>query len=817
MTIAALGSMALLTNIRVAARSLRKHPAFSGMAVIILALGIGANTAIFSVVNAVLLRSLPYGDPPSLVAVFADGAARGQGNRMATTGGDFAWWRERVRTFADLAALRNEARRITSVETPMVPLTHAVTANYFDVLGSRPALGRGFLSGEDEPGRNHVVVLAYGVWRDVFAADPSVVGRKIDLDGEPYTVVGVMGPEFYSAHIFAVQPGLFVPKAFSLIRDDHATRDIVVYGRIKPGESVRTAQAEMTAIAKSLSAEHPETNDRWGARVLPIRELAVGSFGATGFILLAAVSLVLLIACANVANLTLSRASERSREMALRVALGANRQRIVSQLLTESLLLSIVGGALGALLAFVAADPLARLIPAQAGVPFLDHVGVDGTVLGFSLVLSVLSGLLFGLFPAREATRVDLVDVLREGGRSQVSSRGRWFRDGLVVAEVALAVVVASGAGLMMRTIGGLEAVRPGFDVDRLLSLRTSLRGDEFSTAAARRAYFDELQRRLQSIPGIASASATSFEPPMPPGGVFGDVRISLPGLPDDGAAPPSAVSNIIMPGFFETLGVPLVSGRTITNADQADSRKVTVINQAMADKYFSGLDPLGRSFALHGPGQTPMEIVGVVGNVITAGLDPTPRPVFYVPYAQNPIPVMTVVMRVPQGDPMAVAREAEKTAWSSSRSTNVYFVRSATSRIADLNWQPRFGALLLGGFAALALLLGAVGIYAVISYGVLQRQAEIGLRMALGARASAVLGMIMNGGLRLAVKGVVGGLIASLVVTRVLSGFLYGVTPNDPTTLGAVALLLIAVASVACMVPAIRASRVSPGAILRE
>ncbi len=809
--------MSLISDVSLALRSLLKHRAFSGLAVLILALGIGANTAIFSVVSAVLLRSLPYGDPSSLVGIFADGAARGQGRRLATTGGDFAWWRERVRTFADLAAMRNEARRITNVENPVVPLTHAVSANYFDVLGSRPALGRGFLPGEDEPGKGQVVVLGYGIWQDVFAADPSVVGRKIDLDGEPYTVVGVMGPEFYSAHIFAVQPGLFVPKAFSLIRDDHATRDIVVYGRIKAGEDVSTAQAEMTAIAKSLSAEHPETNDRWGAIVLPIRELAIGSFGATGFILLAAVSLVLLIACANVANLTLSRASERSREMALRVALGADRRAIVTQLLTESLLLSIVGGTLGALLAFFAADPLARLIPAQAGVPFLDRVGVDGTVLGFSLLLSVLSGLLFGLFPAREATRVNLVDVLREGGRSQVSARGKWFRDGLVVAEVALAVVVASGAGLMLRTIGGLEAVRPGFDVDRLLSLRTSLRGDEFSAPAARRAYFDELQRRLQAIPGIASASATSFEPPMPPGGVFGDVRISVPGFPDDGAAPTSAVSNVIMPGFFETLGVPIVSGRAITADDEADSRRVTVVNQAMAEKYFPGLDPVGRSFALHGPGQAAMEIVGVVGNVMTAGIDPTPRPVFYVPYAQNPIPVMTVVMRVPQGDPMVVARDAEKAAWSSSRSTNVYFVRSATSRMADLNWQPRFGALLLGGFAALALLLGAVGIYAVISYGVLQRQAEIGLRMALGARASAVLGMVLNGGLRLTIKGVLGGLLASLVVTRVLAGSLYGVTPNDPATLAMVALLLIAVATAACMVPAIRASRVSPGDILRE
>ncbi len=809
--------MMLASNLRIAFRSLRKRPAFTAMAVSILALGIGANTAMFSVVNAVLLRSLPYGDPGSLVVVFADGAARGQGPRLPVTPGDFAWWRERTRVFSDLAALHNDARRITSIETPIVPLTHAVTANYFDVLGSRPALGRGFVAGEDEPGRGDVVVLGYGLWQSVFAGDPTVVGRKIDLDGEPHTVVGVMGRDFYSAHIFAVQPGLFVPKAFAPLRDDHSTREIVVYGRLAPGRTLEAAQAEMSAITLSVAQEHPETNDRWGARVVPIRDLAIGPFGATGGILLAAVSLVLLIACANVANLTLARASEQTREMALRVALGANRRRIVAQLLTESLMLSMAGGLLGAGLAFLAAEPLARLIPAQAGVPFLDRVSVDGWVLGFTLLLSVASGLLFGLFPAREAARTDLAEVLREGGRTQVSSRGRRFRDGLVIAEVALAVVIAACAGLMLQTIDGLQAVKPGYDVDRLLSLRTSLRGDEFQTPESRRAHFEELKRRLEAIPGIAQATATSFEPPMAPAGGFGGVPIAIPGFPEDSVSPPSAISNIVMPDFFSTLGIPLLSGRGITTDDQAASALVTVINQAMADKYFSGLEPLGRSFALLGPKQMPMEIVGVVGNVMTAGIDPTPRPVFYLPYAQNPIRVMTVVMRVPQGDPLSLAREAEKAAWALSRSTNVYFVRTMESRRLDLNWQPRFGALLLAGFAGLALFLGGIGTYAVISYTVLQRRTEIGLRMALGARASGVIAMVLNGGLKLTFKGVLSGIIAALAVTRVLNGFLYGVSSSDPVTLARVAALLVAVAGSACLIPALRASRVDPGTVLRE
>ena len=810
--------MPLFLDLRLALRSLLKHRAFSGMAVLILALGIGANTAIFSVVNAVLIRSLPYGDPASLVTVFGDGVARGQGGRLPVTAGDYAWWRQRTRAFSDLAALRNESRRITSVESPVVPLVHAVTANYFDVLGSRPAIGRGFLAGEDEPGRTHVVVLGYGTWQTIYAGDPTVVGRSIDLDGEPHTVVGVMGREFFSAHTFSnVQPGLFIPKAFSLLRDEHATRDILVYGRLAPGVSMAAAQAEMTSITADLARQHPETNDRWGAAVVPIRELAVGQFGPTGVILLAAVSLVLLIACANVANLTLSRASERSREVALRVALGGSRGRIVTQLLTDSLLLSLTGGALGALIAFVAKGPLAHMIPAQAGVPFLDRVGVDGPVLGFTLLISVASGLLFGLFPAREATRVDLVDVLREGGRSQVSSRGRRFRSGLVVAEVALAVVVAVGAGLMLRSFNGLQGVSPGFDADRVLTLRTSLRGDDFATPASRLAHFEELKRRLEAIPGIARVTATSFEPPMPAAGVFGGARLSLPGVADDAASAPSAVASVVMPDFFETLGVPVIKGRGITADDRAASRRVVVINRAMADKYFPGVDPLGRTFAFFGPQAPQMEIVGVVGDVMSAGTDPTPRPVFYTPYAQNPLPIMTVLMRVPRGNPMAVARQAETVAWSLSRSTNVYFIQTLARKIDDLNWRSRLGASLLGAFAFLALLLGAVGIYAVISYTVQQRQAEIGLRMALGARASGVLAMVLRGGLGLTAKGVLGGLVASLLVTRALKGFLYGVSPNDPLTLAAVSAILLLVASVASLIPAFRASRLNPGAVLKE
>lgn len=813
-----LAPMTIASDVRIALRSLRKRPAFTALSVLILAVGIGANASLFSVVNAVLLRSLPYADPQNLMVVFANGAARGQGDRMPLTGGDLAWWREQSRVFSGMAALRNESRRITSVETPIVPLVHAVTANYFEVLGTKLELGRGFLAGEDNPGNDGVVVLSHAVWQSAFGGDPTVVGSKIDLDGAPHTVVGVTPREFFSAHLFSsVQPGLFVPKAFALLRDDHTTRDLLVYGRLAPGKTRAEALAEMTAITAAKAREFPETSDRWGASVVPIRDLAVGPFGPTGGILLAAVSLVLLIACANVANLTLSRASERSREIALRVALGAGRRRIVAQLLTESLVLSLAGGGLGAGIAFFASSPLARLIPAQAGVPFLDQVGVDSSVLAFTLLVSVVSGLLFGLFPAREATRVDLVDVLREGGRAQMSSRGRRFRDGLVVCEVALAVVVSAGAGLMLRSFDSLQAINPGFDAERVLTLRTSLRGEDFATPASRRTHFDELKRRLMAIPGIASVSATSFEPPTPAAGAFGGVRLAIPGFPDEQASPPSAISSTVMPEFFETIGIPLLKGRGITEADSAEGRRVTVINRAMADKYFKDLDPLGRTFAAHGPRPMPMEIVGVVGNVMSAGIDPAPQPVYYVPYAQNSIAVMTVVMRVPQGEPMVLAREAEKAAWSISRSTNVYAIQTLARRLSDLNWRVRFGAWLLAAFAVIALGLGAIGIYAVISYAVLQRKTEIGLRIALGARASEILGMVLRGGLGLASRGVVLGVLMSLAAARALEGLLYGVGSSDPLTLASVSALLLLVASAACLLPALRASRVDPGLALRD
>lgn len=806
----------LISDLRFALRSLRRRPGFAGMAIVILALGIGANSAIFSVVNAVLLRSLPYADVDGLVVIFADGTARGQSARLPSTAGDFVDWRESADAFAGLAALRNESRRITSVETPVVPLVHAVSANYFDVLGVTPALGRGFQAGEDEPGRNDVVMLSHGLWQTLFGGDPSMVGRTIDLDRRPHTVVGVLGPEFYSAHIFATQPALWVPAPFGSVRQDRSTRDVLVYGRLAPGRTVASAQSVMTTVSARLAKQYPDTNDRWTAALVPLREHVVGQFSQTGALLVAAVGLVLLLACANVANLTLARAAEHAREVALRTALGATRARIVRQLLTESLVLSLTGGGLGVVLAAWSVEPLARLIPSQAGVPFLDRVAVDGPVLGFTLMLSIASGVLFGLLPSRRATRLDLVEALRDCGRGTVPAPARRVREALVVCEVALAVVIVSAAGLMLRTFVSLQSVPSGFDASHVLKLRTSLRGEEFLSPSSRIAHFEELIRRLEAVPGIASASAVSFEPPIL-AGVFGAVRLALPGASNDAASAPSAVARVVMAAYFETLGIPIVSGRGVTRDDTAVSRRVVVISQRMARRYFADVNPIGRQFATYGARSQPMEIVGVAGDIMTGGTDPTPQPVFYMPYAQNPLAVMSVVMRVPRGDANGPALEAERTTWALSRGTNVYAVETLDRRIADLNWRPRFGAVLLGGFAGLALLLGAAGIYAVVSYTVFQRRAEIGLRMALGARTFDVVTMILKGGLRPVLIGLGVGTIGSVGATEMLAGLLYGVAPGDPATLAAVALLLVAVAIGACLGPAVRASRVDPQIALRD
>jgi len=808
--------MSVVTAVRLAIRSLARRRAYSVVVILILGLGIGANTAIFAVVDAVLLRSLPYDRPESLAVVFADGSARGQGARIATTPADFIDWRAQASgSVESLAALRNVSPRITSLDTPVVPLTHAVTANYFDLLGSKPFAGRTFRPGEDTPGRDDVVVMSYGLWRTKFGGDRSVVGRTIDLDGRPHTVIGVMPPGFYSAHIFNVQPDLWIPQPFDIEREDRSTRDVLAYARMRPGQSVAAAQAALRTVAARVAREHSATEEGWSVSVVALREHVVGGFTRIAATALAAVGLVLLIACANVANLALARGAERTGEVAIRTALGASIGRIAGELLIESLVLAVMGGAAGALMAVFGIPALLHFIPASAGVPFLDRASVDLRVLLFVLAASVGCALLSALLPARQAGRVDVVDGLRGAGRGSPIASARWRRL-LVAAEVALAIVVVAGAALMARTLVALDRFPAGFDVERIAKLRTSLRGDAFASQSARIAHFEELRRRLAGIPSVASVSGVSFEPPTPAVQIAA-MRLRLPGQPENAAAPPSAAIRTVLPDYFETMGIPILTGRGITGADRADTVRVAVISASMAKRYFADVDPIGRAFSVDGSRGGPIQIIGVAGDVLTAGTDPAPQPAFYVPYAQGALPVMTIVMRVAKGDAAAPLREAERVAWSVSPYTNVYAVKTMEAWLQEQNWPTRFSTVVLGGFALLGAILAAAGLYAVVSYTVVQRRAEIGLRMALGASANAIVTGVTSDALRTVIAGVIAGDAAALGITRVLNGMLYGVAPGDPLTLAIVSVAMLAVALAACAAPAVAAARVDPQLALRS
>ena len=808
--------MSALAAVRFALRSLRRRPAYAAVVVTILAMGIGGCAAIFSLVDAVLLRPLPYGNIESLVVVFADGSSRGQGARLSTTPGDLHDWRTAsAEVFDGLAAIRNVSVRITSLETPVVPLTHAVSANYFDVLGARPFLGRAFTAGDDTPGRNDVVMLSYPLWRSRFGGDPAIVGRTVGLDGRPYTVVGVAGPDFYSAHIFNVQPDLWIPAAFESERADRLTRDVLVYGRLRPGVARTAAERAMRAIAQQMARDNPRTNDRWSVALVPIREHAVGGFTRIATLVMAAVGLVLLIACANVANLGLVRGTERSAEVAMKAALGASRGRIVLELLAESAVLSALGGAAGIGIAAIAIPSLVRLIPPSAGIPFLQRAALDARLAGFTIAVAAACAILSGLLPSRQAGRLGTAAGWRGLGRGTLA-RTRGWRQGLVAVEMALAVVVIVCAVLMARTIASLDRLDTGFRPERIAKLRTGVRGDAFADPRARIRHFEELQRRLGEVGGIDRVSAVSFEPPVPAGQI-GAVRLRLPGDPDIAAAARAAVTRSILPDYFETMGIPIVSGRAVTRDDTRESARVAVISRSMAARYFGGLDPIGRSFAVDAAGAMPMRIVGVSGDVFTAGPDPSPVPAFYVPYAQNPVPVMTVVMRVPRGDVAAPLREAEAVAWSLTPFSNVYAIARLSDQLGDLNWRPRFGAAVLGGFAAVAFVLAALGLYAVIAYTVVQRRREIGVRMALGGSPSAIVRGVIAGALRLAAAGILGGNLLALAFTRGLRGMLFGIAPTDPLTFALVSLAMLAVALCACALPAIAAARVNPIEALRD
>ncbi|HXV59792.1 MAG TPA: ABC transporter permease [Vicinamibacteria bacterium] len=810
-----------MQDFRFAFRTIRRSPGFALSVIVALTLGIGANTTLFSVVKGILLSSLPYGNEDELVMIWQDATPRGGTNRVPVSVANYLDWKEANPAFTDVAALFNSSYRLSALDEPVVPLTHEVTASYFDVMGIEPHLGRTFRPEEAEPGGDKVAVVSYGLWQRILGGDPTLLGQSLLLDDESYTLIGVLKPDYLSVHIFATQPDLFVP----LVLDEDArqmdSRTLAVYARMRAGVDVKQAQTAMQTVAERLAEQYPETNEGWDARVVPIREEAVGRVRPLLTVLLAAVGFVLLIACANVANMTLARSAERDQEIALRRALGASGWRLSRQLLSESVVLGLVGGTTGLLLAAWTLQPLLRLVPTGAPVPFLEKVTLDWEVLLFTLGLSVATGTLFGLAPSSRVSRMELNEHLKHGGRNPASSRSsRGFGAFLVVSEVTLALVLVAGAGLAIKGFRNLKGYDPGFDAERLLTVRTSLRGESFAEPHQRIRHFEELASRLRALPGVTSVSATSFTPPLFP---FQASTFTIPGEAVEPGHEPGATIRAVLPDYFRTVGIPVLRGRPLGTEDRESSAPVVVINEVLARRYFAGRDALGESIELDSSPQPDLSpfmgsrrIVGIVGNVRTLGTNPEPLAVIYLPHRQAPVPIMNMMIRT-DAEPSSLLKAAEHTAWGMGGDINVYGVETLADRIANAEWSSQVSTLLLGLFALLALSLGAAGIYAVISYTVAKRTRELGLRMALGARRGEVLRMVLASGLKLTAVGVVAGIAATWALARFLESLLYNVSTNDIVTFAGASLLLVGVAAAASAVPAYRASRVDPILTLRH
>ena len=789
-----------------ALRILRRKPVFTAVVVLTLALGIGANTAIFSVVDAVLLKPLPYAKPDRLVRVLQHRRGNEDVSRVFSRE-DFSDLNQDNPAYEFMAAYGMGTRVLTGSGEPEELYAAYVSADFFRVLGVGAALGRTLATGENVPGADLAAVLSDGFWRSRFGSDVGVPGATITLDGELFTIVGVMPPTF---DFPSADADVWVPH--SLIGCDNVpcgrgSRFMDVLARLAPGATLASATTATNTVLERLEAAYPETNEGRGiAKVIPLQESIVGDVRPTLLVLLGAVALVLFIACANVANLLLARGTTRSREYAIRAALGAGRSRVMRQLLTESIVLALVGGALGFLLAFRGVDAVVAL--SAWSIPRSHEIQPDLRVAGFALAVSVMTGVLFGMLPSLTASRTDLNDSLAAGGRDGgAEGRRPAGRGPLIVVEMALAVVLLTGAGLFIRTIWNLTRVDPGFRADNVLSLSISMSGDVMS-GDDRNAYRREIIDRIGTLAGVVAVGGSKN---VPLHGVDEYYQFSLPGRPDVSAINPA--THIVTGGYFRALDIPLLAGRVFTEADEADERLVLIVNQALARRYWPDRDPVGETIMLFG--RREVRIVGVVGDVRHNGITQAPGPAVYVLPHFGGRRSLNLFVRT-AADPLAMADAVRRVIWEVNpdqpvaRIATMRQVKSGTIR------EPQFLAVLLSSFAGLAVVLAALGVYGVTAHEVSRRTYEVGVRMALGARSSDVLRLIITQGLAPVLSGLAIGLIAALALTRVLSNLLYGVETTDPTIIAGVALLLVAVAMLAVYVPARRAARVDPIMALR-
>jgi putative ABC transport system permease protein len=800
----------MVQDLRFGLRMLLKHKGFTAVAVLTLALGIGANTAIFSVVNAVLLRSLPFRDTERLVALWE---ANPQNKQNEVAAANFLDWREQNRVFEQLAALSYASVALTGGDEPERLQAAVVTPSFFPTLGTQASLGRTFLPEEEKPDAARVVVLSHGLWQRRFAADPNLIGKTITLNGLNRTVAGIMPPDFQLQFPTQRQVDLWLPRIFTTtLSANRVAHFLYVFARLKPNVTTAQAHAEMEALARRLAEQYPNTNTNVSVRLNPLQEQIVGNVRRPLLILLGAVAFVLLIACANIANLLLGRAATRQKEMAIRSALGASRLRVVRQLLTESVMLACLGGTLGLLLAFWGIRLLLAVSPTT--LPRLKEVGIDGQVLGFTLLVSLLIGLVFGLVPTLQASRLDLNVALKEGSGNAAGGMRYQLRGLLVVTEVALALVLLAGAGLLIRSFWRLLQVNPGFKPDHVLAMDIALPGAKYGQAKQQAAFFQQALQRIESLPGIVSAGAVLN---LPLSGSNATTGI----IPDDRPAPaPSDVPQIdyriISSNYFRTLGIPLRAGREFTERDAPGSPAVTIINESLARRFWPNEDAVGKRLTIRETPPVSCEVVGVAGDVKHYRLDAEAKAELYVPYLQRPNDFMHLVVRT-AADPLQSVGPVRRALAAVDKDQPVHNIKTMEKLFAESIAQPNFNLRLLVIFAAVALVLAALGIYGVVSYVVTQRTHEIGIRLALGARAPDVLKLVVKQGMSLAIGGVVLGLLASFALTRLMEGLLFGVRASDPPTLLVITLLLTSVALLACWIPARRAAKVDPLVALRH
>lgn len=800
----------LWNDVRYGLRGMRRNPGFTAVAILALALGIGANSAIFTAVNGILLRPLGYHDPERLVVLLNHGTG-------PVAPANFADWKAQSRSFDNMGAAELFGPDLTGSDRPEKLSGLRVTADVLPLLGVPPVMGRFFTPEEDQPGRQFEVILSYGLWQRQFGGDENVLGRHIQLDNKTYTVIGVMPAGFQFAPFWATHTELWTPLALGPRVAKRGGNSLRVFARLRSDVTLEQAREEFAAITARMERQYPGTNR--DQRVVPLKEKVVGQIRPALLTLLCAVGFVLLIACANVAHMLLARSSARAHEVSVRAALGAGRARLLRQFLAESLTLAMLGGALGLLLAYWGVRAMVRFAP--SGIPRLETLSLDWRVAGLTLAVSFLTGILFGLAPALQASGQSSAESLKEGGRSNTGGARQRVRGLLVISEFALSLILLIGAGLMLRSFLALQAIDPGFQQDHLLTMILSVGGTQNAAPERAQLFYQSALEHVRAVPGVLSAGMTNH---LPVAGDLWGLPFWVDGrpLPHPGEEPDGAF-RLALPGYLETMKIPVVRGRSIEARDTATAPGVVVINEYMAQRYWPGEDALGKRITLDNPSSsrvpTWLTVVGIVKNAVRYDWAAPPAEEFFLPYLQHTDAMghyMTLVART-KGDPASLAPAIESGIWQIDRNVTISEVQTMSAVVEGANAEARFNMALLAVFAAVATLLSAVGIFGVMSYAATRRRREIGIRLALGARPTEILQLITGEGMLLALCGTAAGIAGALALTRLMAKLLYGVSPVDPLTFIAVPLLLTTVALAACLVPAFRAARTSPVTALRQ